>query len=308
MKKQKTQLITILVVLAVMVAAYFALSAHNKKVEEDEATDDYTILTMDTSTITEVKLTTTTATEVVDTDDTLTDDSESADDSENADDSEETLDESDDSTQTDSDSEDSSADSSSSALDEEEDEVTYEYSSEVTYDLLLEDGTWYLAQDKSLSIDQDTVETLLANLESVTSNKEIADVTDFDQYGLEHPAYTIDVTTSDGTTTSIYLGDYNSVSSLYYVRIGDSSNVYLITSTLKTAFNVDASSFETVDSSDESDDASSETSTGITDVDIDADAASAALSSEETTDSVSEETTDSVSEETTDTSSEEASE
>ena len=51
MKKQKTQLIIILVVLAVMVASYFALSAHNKKVVEDEATDDYTLLTLDTAKI-----------------------------------------------------------------------------------------------------------------------------------------------------------------------------------------------------------------------------------------------------------------
>lgn len=270
MKKQKTQLIVILVVLAVLVASYFALSAHNKKVAEEESTDAYTILTMDTSTVKEVKLTKTTKTEVVA--DAATEDASVSDTASEGASDETAADASASETATEDASAASEASDSSSAAEEASTEVEYEYSSEVSYDLVLEDGTWYLSSDKSLAIDTDTVTSLLSNLATVTSDKEIAGVTDFAQYGLDHPTLVIEVTTNDGTTTTINIGDYNSVSSLYYARIGDSANVYLIASALYTSFNVDASSFEQVDSSE----STTEVSTGISDVDIDATAASSA--------------------------------
>ena len=85
------------------------------------------------------------------------------------------------------------------------------------------------------------------------------------------------MTVNDGTKTSIYIGDYNSVSSMYYVRIGDSANVYLITSTLNASFGVDSSSFKKVEETQ----STTETSAGITGVDIDASAASSAAAAVE---------------------------
>ncbi len=302
MKKQKTQLIIILVVLAVMVAAYFALSAHNKKVAEDQLTDDYTILTMDTTTINEVKVTKTTKTEVG----TATDAAEGASDSATEETSvadsatdatvEEVTDvdaaegaseavaetasegastetvETAEGTQQTADATDGTSDVAAEAV-----EPTYEYTSEVAYDLVLENGAWVLASDKTVELDQDSITYLLSSLASVTSNKEIAGVTDFAQYGLDHPSLTIEVTKNDGTKTMIYIGDYNSVSSLYYARIGDSANVYMINSTLSSSFGVDASSFAKVDA----DGSTTETSTGITGVDVDAGAASSAAAAQD---------------------------
>jgi hypothetical protein len=141
---------------------------------------------------------------------------------------------------------------------------------------VLENGAWYLASDKSLEVDQDSVASLISKVATVTSNKEIAGVTDFAQYGLDHPSLSIEITLNDGTKTNIYVGDYNSVSSLYYARIGDSANVYMITATLSTSFGVEGSSFEKVDSSA----STVETSAGITGVDIDASAASSAAAAQ----------------------------
>ena len=141
---------------------------------------------------------------------------------------------------------------------------------------MLENGAWYLASDKSLEVDQDSVASLISKVATVTSNKEIAGVTDFAQYGLDHPSLSIEITLNDGSKTTIYVGDYNSVSSLYYARIGDSANVYMITATLSTSFGVEGSSFEKVDSSA----STVETSAGITGVDIDASAASSAAAAQ----------------------------
>lgn len=280
MKKQKTQLIIILVVLAVMVASYFALSAHNKKVVEDEATDDYTLLTLDTTKISEIKVTKTTKTEVTNEADSAADGTSANDAAAEASNTEDTS-----SSAATGDSADTTASEALTAdaaatTDAAEGtsaaEPVYEYSSEVAYDLVLENGAWYLASDKSLEVDQDSVASLISKVATVTSNKEIAGVTDFAQYGLDHPSLSIEITLNDGTKTNIYVGDYNSVSSLYYARIGDSANVYMITATLSTSFGVEGSSFEKVDSSA----STVETSAGITGVDIDASAASSAAAAQ----------------------------
>lgn len=306
MKKQKTQLIIILVVLAVMVASYFALSAHNKKVVEDEATDDYTLVTIDTTKISEIKVTKTTKTEVTVSADSASEES-SVTDSANADaeasNTEDTNTEdaltgdateaTESATVVEGASEETAASETAAttvAATEQASaaEPVYEYTSEVAYDLVLENGTWYLASDKSLAIDQDIVASLIAKAATVTSNKEIAGVTDFAQYGLDHPSLTIEITLNDGTKTTIYVGDYNSVSSLYYARIGDSANVYMITATLSTSFGVDGSSFQKVDSSA----STVETSAGITGVDIDASAASSAAAAQATEDASTDASTD----------------
>jgi hypothetical protein len=280
MKKQKTQLIIILVVLAVMVASYFALSAHNKKVVEDEATDDYTLLTLDTTKISEIKVTKTTKTEVTNEADSAADGTSANDAGAEASNTEDTS-----SSAAAGDSADTTASealtadvaaTTDAAAEGTSAEPVYEYSSEVAYDLVLENGAWYLASDKSLEVDQDSVASLISKVATVTSNKEIAGVTDFAQYGLDHPSLSIEITLNDGTKTNIYVGDYNSVSSLYYARIGDSANVYMITATLSTSFGVEGSSFEKVDSSA----STVETSAGITGVDIDASAASSAAAAQ----------------------------
>ena len=296
MKKQKTQLIIILVVLAVMVASYFALSAHNKKVVEDEATDDYTLLTLDTTKISEIKVTKTTKTEVTNEADSAADGTSANDAGAEASNTEDTSSSAaagdsadttasealtaDAAATTDTAAEGTSAEGTSAEGTSVEGtstaEPVYEYSSEVAYDLVLENGAWYLASDKSLEVDQDSIASLISKVATVTSNKEIAGVTDFAQYGLDHPSLSIEITLNDGTKTTIYVGDYNSVSSLYYARIGDSANVYMITATLSTSFGVEGSSFEKVDSST----STVETSAGITGVDIDASAASSAAAAQ----------------------------
>ena len=281
MKKQKTQLIIILVVLAVMVASYFALSAHNKKVVEDEATDDYTLLTLDTTKISEIKVTKTTKTEVTNEVDSAADGTSANDAGAEASNTEDTSSsaatgDSADTTASEALTADAAATTDAAAEGISAAEPVYEYSSEVAYDLVLENGAWYLASDKSLEVDQDSVASLISKVATVTSNKEIAGVTDFAQYGLDHPSLSIEITLNDGSKTTIYVGDYNSVSSLYYARIGDSANVYMITATLSTSFGVEGSSFEKVDSSA----STVETSAGITGVDIDASAASSAAAAQ----------------------------
>ncbi len=195
MKKQKIQLIIIIVLLVVFVGGYFGLKKYNKVKDEEASTDSYEVLTLDESTINEINIVTTT-------------DSDTA-----------------------------------------------------TLDLVKKDDTWVLSSDESQNIDQDLVTTMLDTVNDVTANNEITDVTDFDQYGLETPCKVITLTAEDGTTTVINIGDYSSSASRYYARIGDNATVYLVASTLNSAFDKSEDDLIVTDSSDA---ASSDASEDIT--------------------------------------------
>ena len=56
MKKQKIQLIIIIVLLVVFVGGYFGLKKYNKVKDEEASTDSYEVLTLDESTINEINI------------------------------------------------------------------------------------------------------------------------------------------------------------------------------------------------------------------------------------------------------------
>jgi hypothetical protein len=85
---------------------------------------------------------------------------------------------------------------------------------------------WYSEDDKSLDIDEDTVNTLVGKMAGLTSDDKIENVTDLSQYGLDEPVKTIMI--SDGTNTcTILVGSYNSITSTYYICLeSDTTTVY----------------------------------------------------------------------------------
>lgn len=166
MKKQKLQLIIIIVLLVALIAGYFGLRHYNKAEENKEATDTYTALSLDDTAITDIKVT----------------------------------------------------------------------SAESSYELAKEDSTWVLTSDKTVNIDQDMVTTMLSNVNSITANDKIDDVTDYDQYGLKDADISIVLTNSDGSSKTILIGDYCDSESRYYCRIDDDTTVYLVAGALRSAF------------------------------------------------------------------------
>ena len=53
--------------------------------------------------------------------------------------------------------------------------------------------------DKSISLDQETMETLVATAAQLTAEQEIRDYEDLSEYGLETPLNTITLTTGNGS-------------------------------------------------------------------------------------------------------------
>ena len=111
---------------------------------------------------------------------------------------------------------------------------SYQYNNE-TLSFVKEDDTWYYEADKSISLDQDTMETLIATTAQLTAEQEIKDYEDLSEYGLETPSNTITLTTGDGTTT-LLIGNKNDMLSQYYVKTNQSDSIYLAGSAVYTTY------------------------------------------------------------------------
>ncbi len=235
MKKQKIQLIALLIVLVACIGGYFGASAYSKKKQaEEEKEESYTALTL--------------------------------------------------------------------GEDAEITGITVS-GAEASYALVKEDDTWKFADNADAKVTESSVTTMTEDLAEITGDNEIADVTDFAQYGLDDPQLTIQFTLSDGTGHTVKIGDKNSTISRYYLQVDDSTTVYTVTSTLYSTFNKtveDLTDTSEDDSEDTSEDASEDASedesaaqdssdeTGSESVSDDtADAASVGETTEETAASVS---------------------
>jgi len=235
MKRQKVQLIAILVILILCIGSYVFLLKYNAKVEEDEETDDYTILTLDTDDIVKIVL-------------------ETSDDGE-------------------------------------------------VFTLVKSDDVWSVSGDDETDIDESAVEDLLNDGETITSDKEITDVTDFEMYGLDEPALTITFTDSSDNEYKLSIGDYSSSASMYYARVNDESTVYLVDSTVYSAFNIELDDLVAEEEEDSSTDSSTTDASAEDSSETDSGEADASTEDTGTTDSSSEDasTTDVSSEESSDT-------
>lgn len=112
---------------------------------------------------------------------------------------------------------------------------SYDYEGE-TYEFVKEGDTWYYAEDKSLNIKQTDIRLKLMKVEPLTAERVIEDVTDMSQYGLEKPSKTLYFETVD-ESVMLYVGDYNSVSKVYYICEPSENTVYTVSSPNVTVFN-----------------------------------------------------------------------
>lgn len=127
---------------------------------------------------------------------------------------------------------------------------SYQYNNE-TLSFVKEDGTWYYEADKSISLDQNTMETLVATAAQLTAEQEIKDYEDLSEYGLETPLNTITLTTGDGTTT-LLIGNKNDMLSQYYVKTDQSDSIYLAGSAVYTTYQKGIADLTVTESTEES--------------------------------------------------------
>jgi hypothetical protein len=97
---------------------------------------------------------------------------------------------------------------------------------------------WSNTADREFPLSQGSGEKLVSAVDEVVSTRSFGGVTDFAQYGLEEPAMTVTVGYDDGTENTYALGNQNTVTSEYYMRLDNSGDVHLIGSDMYSAFSV----------------------------------------------------------------------
>ena len=92
------------------------------------------------------------------------------------------------------------------------------------------EDSWTEKSDANFPVNQDTVDSAVKGVASLTADQEISDVEDMSQYDLDNPQNTITLTTADGDT-SLQIGMESSNNQYYVKKADDDKNVYLVSST-----------------------------------------------------------------------------
>lgn len=99
------------------------------------------------------------------------------------------------------------------------------------------DDVWHYADDTAFPLKTSLITSMVSALKSITASRTVADSLDqAEEYGLKEPAITVTATLNDGTTSTLYLGDKNSVTGETYAYVDGSPTVYMVASTLATKF------------------------------------------------------------------------
>ncbi len=114
--------------------------------------------------------------------------------------------------------------------------LSWEYEGE-SYSFTKSDDVWSYDEDSSFPADQDEIVSLLDNLLTVESSKTIESPDDVSQYGLDEPTVIVSAATADNEIT-LEFGNATEITGEYYCSVGD-GNVYLVSSTIADAFNID---------------------------------------------------------------------
>ena len=101
------------------------------------------------------------------------------------------------------------------------------------------DDTWIYDADATIALEQSTIESMASTFGEIVAPDALAD------YGLEEPAYTIELQDSDGNVTTIYVG--NLIDSYYYLTVGDKEVVYTVSSDVVSAMEFDVEALKEVE-------------------------------------------------------------
>jgi hypothetical protein len=117
-----------------------------------------------------------------------------------------------------------------------------------TLSLEKDDDTWKLTDDKEVPLDEDTVTDLFECLNPVSASKEIdKEEISLSDCGLEEPAMTIQVETSDGSSYQYDLGIEVPILGGYYGTSSSGDKIYCMADSLYSTFDIKAKSLMSVE-------------------------------------------------------------
>ncbi len=113
-------------------------------------------------------------------------------------------------------------------------ELTYQRDGEDPVELYVSQGQWHLKSDDTFPVNQTTVGSMASAISSIAVQNHVTEGDPAD-YGLEEPAYRVEVTYEGGVSHQYRIGDYNSFGGGIYYFMMDGT-MYTITSGLTTYF------------------------------------------------------------------------
>lgn len=99
------------------------------------------------------------------------------------------------------------------------------------------DDTWSYEEDTTVALEQSTMESMADTFGKIIANRILEEPDALSDYGLEEPAYTIELADKEGNVTTVYIG--NQTGSDYYLTVGDKKVVYTVGSSVVNAMEFD---------------------------------------------------------------------
>lgn len=121
--------------------------------------------------------------------------------------------------------------------------VSYSYSEE-DVELELEDDKWKSVTDVSLNIDTSKVEELIGYYNNLEVESVISDAKDNEEYGIATPTKELTITLNNGDVYKYTFGSLNDVTSIYYMTLNDSEDVYVVKTVAASKFEKSISDLE----------------------------------------------------------------
>ena len=104
--------------------------------------------------------------------------------------------------------------------------LSFDYGNE-TYSYVLKDNVWYYIEGADREISQYRLRKSVGNLLELTSVDSI-ETKDLSSFGLNPPKRTISATTKDGSVITLYVGNKNETSGIYYMMKDSDDTVYIV--------------------------------------------------------------------------------
>lgn len=101
------------------------------------------------------------------------------------------------------------------------------------------DKEWYNAKHKSWPINQENITSMTNAITKVVATRKLDTEEKLSEYGLEKPDLVIDYSTKRGKKYTLNIGKDVSGGTSIYCTFGDKKDVYIVESTIKTAFKYD---------------------------------------------------------------------
>ena len=91
-------------------------------------------------------------------------------------------------------------------------------------------GTWFYEKDSEFPLEQSYLTSMASQFQKIEAVRKLKNGDSLEDYGLEHPAYTIRVKDKKGTQTTYYIGSASGDN--YYLTLDDKSTVYTVSADL----------------------------------------------------------------------------